>query len=177
MLICDLNGVTDRLEFWVRLAGGVLGVPIDRRMERAAPVVRHPGGQLIGVEQRAGGQAGDVAEDGLPASGPTGEVLAGRIDLGPTAPEASGAGPDRFSSPRGVWVGPVPAVVQVPGQVSGRSGDGGLGLLESVASVVRVHPCLPFGVPQLRDPWVGLGAERDDLGKFVANRRLSLIHI
>src|SRR5665647_1797243 len=84
MLICDLDGVTDRLEFWVRLADGVLGVPVDRLMERTTPVVRHPGSQLIGVEQRAGGQAGDVAEDGLPASGPTGEVLAGRIDLGPT---------------------------------------------------------------------------------------------
>ena len=103
MLICDLHGAAGRLEFWVRLAGGVLGVPTDRRMERTAPVERHPGGQLIGVEQRVDGQAGDVGEDGLPASGPAGEVLAGRIDLGPTAPEASGAGSDGFGSPRAVF--------------------------------------------------------------------------
>src|SRR5665811_1422115 len=77
MLICDLHAVTDRPEFWVRLARGVLGVPTDRLMERTTPVERHPGGQLIGVEQRAGGQAGDVGQDGLPASGPAGEVLAG----------------------------------------------------------------------------------------------------
>ena len=55
-----------RRKFWARLADGVLGVPIDRRMERTAPVGRHPGWQLIGVEQRVDGQARDVGEDGLP---------------------------------------------------------------------------------------------------------------
>jgi len=146
------------------LAGGVLGVPADRLMERTAPVVRHPGGQLDGVEQRAGGQAGDLGQDGLPGSGPAGEVRPGRIDLGPAAPGASGAGPNGFGSLGRVRVGPVPALEQVPGQVAGRGGDGGLGPPEPVASVIGVHPGLRFGGPQLVDLWVGLGAGRDDEG-------------
>src|SRR5665647_3222164 len=53
MLICDLDGVTGRRKFWVRLADGVLGVPVDRLMERTTPVVRHPGGQLLDPDQLA----------------------------------------------------------------------------------------------------------------------------
>jgi len=69
MLICDLHAVTGRRKFWVRSASGVLGVPTDRRMQRTAPVERHPGGQLIGVEQRVDGQARDVGQDRLPGPG------------------------------------------------------------------------------------------------------------
>ena len=170
-LICDLHAVTGRRKFWVGLAGGAGGVPVDRRMERTAPVERHPGGQLIGVEQRVDRQAGDLGQDGLPGPGPAGEVLPGRIDLGPTASEVSGACSDGFGSPGRVRIGPVPAVQQVGGQVSGRGGDGGLGLPEPVASVLGVPPCLLFGAPQLRDLWVGLGTERDDPGQFIPNRR------
>ena len=171
MLICDLHAVTGRLEFWVSLAGGLLGVPVDRLMERTAPVERHPGGQLIGVEQRVDRQAGDLGEDGLPGPGPAGEVLAGRIDLRPTAPEASGTHSDGFGSPGRVRIGPVPAVQQIAGQAAGRGGDGGLGLPEPATGVLGVHPCLLFGAAQLRDLWVALGTERDDPGQFVANRR------
>src|SRR5450631_1389755 len=112
MLICDLDGVTGRRKFWVGLAGGVLGVPTDRRLECTASVERHPGGQLIGIEQGVDRQARDVGHDGLPGSGPAGEVLPGRIDLGPTASEASGAYADGFGSPGRVRVGPVPMVPQ-----------------------------------------------------------------
>jgi hypothetical protein len=87
------------------------------------------------------------------------------------ASEASGAFSDGFGSPGRVRIGPVPAVLQVAGQVAGLGGDGGLGLREPSTSVVGVRPCLLFGAPQLRDLWVGLGAQRDDPGQFVANRR------